>query len=72
MSSSSDDGTQMLYKAAPDLIVPVLRPYRRRGEIGTWMRDPTIIAHVESAAQGQHLRRHRRVPRVTAPTPTCP
>ena len=29
VSSSSDDGTQMLHKAAPDLIVPVLRPYRR-------------------------------------------
>ena len=48
VSSSSDDGTQMLYKAAPDLIVPVLRPYRRRGEIGTWVRDPTIVPHVES------------------------
>ena len=48
VSSSSDDGTQMLYKAAPDLIVPVLRPYRRRGEIGTWVRDETIIEHVEA------------------------
>ena len=38
----------MLYKAAPDLIVPVLRPYRRRGEIGTWVRDPTIVPHVEA------------------------
>jgi predicted TIM-barrel fold metal-dependent hydrolase len=47
VSSSSDDGTQMLYKAAPDLIVPVLRPYRRRGEIGSWVRDPSIIPHVE-------------------------
>ena len=48
VSSSSDDGTQMLYKAAPDLIVPVLRPYRRRGEIGTWVHDESIIAHVEA------------------------
>ena len=48
VSSSSDDGTQMLYKAAPDLIVPVLRPYRRRGEIGTWVRDPSIVPHVEA------------------------
>jgi hypothetical protein len=47
VSSSSDDGTQMLYKAAPDLIVPVLRPYRRRGETGSWTKDPSIIAHVE-------------------------
>ncbi|MBX9588446.1 MAG: amidohydrolase family protein [Hyphomonadaceae bacterium] len=48
VSSSSDDGTQMLRKVAPDLIVPVLRPYRRRGEIGTWVRDPTIVPHVEA------------------------
>ena len=47
VSSSSDDGTQLLYKAAPDLIVPVLRPYRRRGELGSWVKDPSIIAHVE-------------------------
>src|SRR5262245_14803292 len=48
VSSSSDDGTQLLYKAAPDLIVPVLRPYRNRGETGSWMRDASIIAHVET------------------------
>jgi predicted TIM-barrel fold metal-dependent hydrolase len=48
VSSSSDDGTQMLFKAAPDLVVPVLRPYRRRGETGSWVRDPSVIAHVEA------------------------
>jgi hypothetical protein len=48
VSSSSDDGTQMLLKAAPDLVVPVLRPYRRRGETGSWTRDTSIIAHVET------------------------
>jgi hypothetical protein len=48
VSSSSDDGTQMLFKAAPDLIVPVLRPYRSRGETGTWTKDASIIAHVEA------------------------
>ncbi len=42
VSSSSDRGTQMLYKLAPDLVVPVLRPYRRRGEIGTWFRDDSV------------------------------
>jgi hypothetical protein len=47
VSSSSDEGTQMLLKAAPDLIVPVLRPYRSRGETGTWTKDASIIAHVE-------------------------
>jgi predicted TIM-barrel fold metal-dependent hydrolase len=48
VSSSSDDGTQKLFDAAPDLVLPSLRPYRLRGEIGTWLRDPTVIAHLES------------------------
>lgn len=47
VSSSSDDGTQMLLREAPDLIVPVLRPYRRRGEIGTWMHDPASLQNVK-------------------------
>jgi predicted TIM-barrel fold metal-dependent hydrolase len=48
VSSSSDDGTQKLFDAAPDLVLPSLRPYRLRGEIGTWLRDPTVVAHLES------------------------
>jgi hypothetical protein len=48
VSSSSDDGTQKLFEAAPDLIVPELRPYRRRGELSSWMRDDSIIAHLEA------------------------
>lgn len=48
VSSSDDRGTQLLVEAAPDLIVPALRPYRRRGEIGSWMHDPTVIDYVES------------------------
>ena len=54
VSSSSDDGTQMLHKADPALIVPVLRPYRRRGETGTWLHDESVIAHVEG-----RLEKHR-------------
>jgi hypothetical protein len=48
VSSSSDEGTQKLYEAAPDLIVPELRPYRRRGELSSWMRDDSIITHLEA------------------------
>ncbi|MEM7462656.1 MAG: amidohydrolase family protein [Pseudomonadota bacterium] len=47
VSSSDDNGTQLLFEAAPDLIVPSLRPYRRRGEIGTWMYDPTVIDYLD-------------------------
>ena len=35
VSSSDDRGTQLLKRAAPDIIVPALRPDRRRGAIGT-------------------------------------
>ncbi len=48
VSSSSDDGTQMLFKEAPDLIIPVLRPYSRRGETGTWMHNPKSLENVKA------------------------
>ncbi len=56
VSSSSDESTQMLLAEAPDLVLPVLRPYRSRGETGTWMHDPTVITHLE-----QRLARYRYV-----------
>ncbi len=47
VSSSDDDGTQKLKAAAPDIVVPALRPYRRRGELSTWMHDPAVIDYLE-------------------------
>ncbi len=47
VSSSSDDGTQMLYQADPDFVVPVLRPYRKRGTLDSWMYDETIIPYIK-------------------------
>lgn len=47
VSSSGDDGTLRLHALAPELIVPVLRPYRQRGETGTWFRDATVIGMLE-------------------------
>ena len=43
VSSSSDQGTQMLYQMDSSLIVPVLRPYRKRGELSSWMHDETVL-----------------------------
>jgi len=48
VSSTPDTGTQRLHALAPDLVVPMLRPYRSRDDIGAWTRDPTVIAYVES------------------------
>jgi len=53
VSSSDDDGTQKLLSEAPDLIVPALRPYRRRGDLSTWTRDETVLAYVEERL-GKH------------------
>jgi hypothetical protein len=47
ISSSGDDGQQRLYAAAPDLVLPELRPYRTRGEIGTWVRDESLIPYLQ-------------------------
>ena len=47
VSSSDDEGTQKLLKEAPDLIIPELRPYRRRGELSSWVRDPDNLKYVE-------------------------
>lgn len=47
VSSSDDDGTQKLFALAPDLIVPVLRPYRRRADLSIWLREDAIIAYLE-------------------------
>src|SRR5688572_29122774 len=48
VSSTPDEGTQRLFALAPDLVVPILRPYRTRDDVGTWTRDGTIVAYVES------------------------
>ena len=47
VSSSNDQGTQLLAAEAPDLIVPELRPYRSRGEIGSWMNDASVVGYLE-------------------------
>ena len=51
VSSSDDRGTQLLLEQAPELIIPGLRPYRRRGELNTWFEDPDALAYVEGLLQ---------------------
>jgi hypothetical protein len=47
VSSTPDDGTLRLYDKAPDVVVPFLRPYRTRGDMSSWTRDPAVQAYVE-------------------------
>ena len=56
VSSSDDEGTQKLLAAAPDLIVPELRPYRTRADTSGWVRDEGIVRYLE-----QRLARYRYV-----------
>jgi Amidohydrolase len=48
VSSSNDEGTQMLLKEAPEIIL--LRPYRRRSDVSTWVRDAEISKYMEDRA----------------------
>jgi hypothetical protein len=48
VSSSPNEGTQKLMAEAPDLIVPGLRPYRQRGDVSTWTKDPEALRYVEA------------------------
>lgn len=54
VSSSGDDGQQRLRALAPELVIPELRPYRSRGDIGAWFRDESVIPYLE-----ERLRRYR-------------
>jgi hypothetical protein len=47
VSSSGDDGQQRMKALAPDLVITELRPYRSRGEIGTWVRDASVPGYLE-------------------------
>jgi len=47
VSSTPDDGTLKLWEKSPKGIVPFLRPYRTRGDMGGWHSDPAVAAYVE-------------------------
>jgi hypothetical protein len=60
VSSTPDDGTLKLYARAPERVVPILRPYRTRGDMGQWTRDPSVAAYlrqrIEEAPPGLKYR----------------
>src|SRR6059036_1158049 len=47
VSSTSDDGTLELYERAPTVVVPFLRPYRTREDMGGWHADAGVAEYVE-------------------------
>ena len=55
VSSTPDAGTIALHQAAPQRVIPVLRPYRTAGDLASWFEDPTIPAYLEERlALGVH------------------
>ena len=47
VSSTPDDGTLKLYAVAPQRIIPFLRPYRTRNDMGGWHSDTAVQAYIE-------------------------
>jgi hypothetical protein len=47
VSSTPDEGTLRLFEKDPKRIIPILRPYRTQGDMGTWMKDSSILPYVE-------------------------
>ena len=47
VSSTPDDGSIRLHQAAPDRVIPVLRPYRTRADMGVWHQDPSLPTYLE-------------------------
>ena len=46
VSATPGEGTERLYRAAPDRVVPFLRPYSSREHRYTWSRDAAIMGYL--------------------------
>src|SRR6266851_82121 len=51
VSSTPDDGTLTLYQKDPRRVVPILRPYRTRDDIGHWWRTRRCWPTCRSASR---------------------
>jgi hypothetical protein len=55
VSSTPDDGTLRLHEAAPGRVVPILRPYRSRADMGEWFASEEVLDYViERLDRGLH------------------
>ena len=54
-SSTPDEGSLRLLDAAPDRMVGGFRPYRESTDLGSWYREPELLAYSEKRlGQGRH------------------
>ena len=58
VSSTPDAGTLRLHEAAPARVAPFLRPYRTRGDMANWFRDPEVAAYLNERLE---LNRHQGI-----------
>lgn len=47
VSSTPDEHTLDLHAAAPDLVIPFLRPYRSHADRGGWLQNADVLAELE-------------------------
>lgn len=47
VSSTPTEGTEKLYHAAPQRIIPFLRPYREYRDRATWNEDPAMVDYIK-------------------------
>jgi len=56
ISSADDKGTQRLYKLAPDMIIPMLSPYLKRGTNDYWLELDYVLPYLkEKIAKNRYL-----------------
>ena len=48
VSSRPDDGTLKLRDAAPKRVIPSFRPYKDSSDLGSWFKNPDLLAYSEA------------------------
>jgi hypothetical protein len=55
VSSTPDEGTQKLIKAAPDRVIGGFRPYRESNDLGRWYEKADLVPYSEKRLRfGRH------------------
>ena len=50
VSSTPAEGTEKLYRLAPDRVIPFIRPYRTLTDVKTWHNSREILAYIKDKA----------------------
>ena len=51
VSSTPAEGTEALYRVAPERIIPFIRPYRSTRDVQTWHHNPEILDYIRGKAK---------------------